>query len=168
MNPDHVAGAPSPVRSLQPLHAMLATTARSRWVPPLAAALLSAGCYDADALRAKRTEVHEVVHTEEIDLGEFQITLPHIPGNPHDSIVEFHAFGHVESGDRAAIDRALAVRGAELRHRMLLSIRSLASVDFDEPHLTALRGAIAEVLNAALEKPLVKKVGFYQFSFTTI
>ncbi len=134
----------------------------------LLAAPLSLGCYDAEALRHERSEAAAAVRMEEIDLGAFQITLPHILGDATDSIVEFHAFGQVERADRAAVARALETRTAELRSRMLISVRAMTNADFDEPKLTALRTAIAEVINGALEQKLVKRVGFYHFSFSTI
>ena len=137
----------------------------------LATTTLLPGCYDAQALRRDPAETHEghdAATWEEVDLGEFQVTLPHVLGAATDSIVEFHVFGHVQPTDLAAIDRALATRGPELRSRMLIAVRELTDAHFDEPKLTALREAIAQVLNAALEKPLVRKVGFYQFAFNTI
>lgn len=134
----------------------------------LTAAAVLPGCYDAEALHQRPAEADETAALEEVDLGEFQITLPHVLGQATDSIVEFHVFGYVASSDRAAIARALATRGPELRWRMLRSVRELTGGDFDEPTLANLRTAIAGVINAALEKQLVKKVGFYQFSFNTI
>ena len=131
----------------------------------LTAAALTAGCYNAETLRREHTAAVEVVHTEEIDLGEFQVTLPHVVGDPSDSVINFHAFGHVASSDQKAFERILETRGPELRSRMLLSIRALAEADFEEPELTTLRTTIADAINGALEKQLVKKVGFYHFAF---
>ena len=62
---------------------------------------------------------------EEIDLGAFQVTLPHVLGSATDSVVEFHAFGHVDGADRSQVSRVLETRGAELRSRMLLSVRAM-------------------------------------------
>jgi hypothetical protein len=128
----------------------------------------STGCYDAEALRAKHQESVHVTHMEEIDLGAFQVTLPHVLGSASDSVVEFHAFGHVESTDRDKVQRVLDTRGAELRSRMLVSVRTMNDATFDEPELNTLRHAIANAVNDAFEKKLVKKVGFYHFAFNTM
>ena len=131
-------------------------------------ALMTSGCYNGDALLQAHSESIEVIHMEEIDLGAFQVTLPHILGNAHDSVVEFHAFGRVESTDRSAVQHVLDTRGAELRSRMLLSVRGMHDAAFDEPRLTALRQTIAGAINGALDEKLVKKVGFYHFAFDTM
>lgn len=134
----------------------------------LTAASVVSGCYDAEALRTKHQESVQVTHMEEIDLGAFQVTLPHVLGSATDSVVEFHAFGHVDAADRGNVTRVLETRGAELRSRMLLSVRAMHDATFDEPELTTLRHAIADTINGALEKKLVKKVGFYHFAFNTM
>jgi hypothetical protein len=133
----------------------------------LAAAPLAFGCYNAEALRKSRSEAAKVISMEEIDLGEFAISLPHLLGNAEDSMVEFHVFGRVESRDRAKVARTLETRGPELRSRMLIAVRSLSDADFDEPKLTKLRQSIADVVNGALQEKLVKKVGFYNYALNT-
>jgi hypothetical protein len=131
----------------------------------LAAAML-AGCYDGDALRRQHAEAVSRVELEEIDLGAFTIALPHVLGDASDRIVDFHAFGSVATGDRDAIAQALQSRTAELRWRMLVTIRAMGAAKFAEPQLASLRRSIAEVINAAVGKELVKSVGFYSFTFT--
>jgi hypothetical protein len=140
---------------------------RSAFSLLLGAAPLMLGCYNAEALRKEHSEALEVIRMEEIDLGEFAISLPHVLGNATDSMVVFHVFGHVKSQDRTKVARALEMRGPELRSRMLVSIRTLTDADFDEPELTRLRQSIADVINGALQEKLVKKVGFYNYSFDT-
>jgi len=124
------------------------------------------GCYDAEALRKQRQEATSVISFEEIDLGAFRVTLPHVLGEATDSVVDFHAFGHVSHRDRDAVTRALETRGPELRSRMLLSIRAMSETDFEEPKLTRLREQIAGVINGAVQQKLVKKVGFYRYELT--
>jgi hypothetical protein len=130
--------------------------------------LLMSGCYNADVLLKKHSKLIEVTHLEEIDLGAFQVTLPHVLGSATDSIVEFHAFGHVDSADRSAVKHVLDTRGPELRSRMLVSVRAMNDAAFDEPKLTTLRHTISDAINGALEEKLVKKVGFYHFAFNTM
>jgi hypothetical protein len=133
----------------------------------LAAPTLS-GCYNSDILLKQHSDAARHIQMEEVDLGEFSVCLPHTLGNATDHIVEFHVFGQVESQQREKVDAALELRNAELRSRMLIAIRKLERIDFDEPKLSKLRETVAEVLNGALNEPLVKKVGFYHYSFATL
>jgi flagellar basal body-associated protein FliL len=147
-------------------------TGTSRLTGCLLTALLTApalsGCYNSDALLKQHSEAAKHVQMEEVDLGAFSVCLPHTLGNATDHIVEFHVFGQVESQHREKVDAALDQRNPELRSRMLIAIRKLEQADFDEPKLTKLRKAIAEVINGAVHEKLVRKVGFYHFSFATI
>jgi hypothetical protein len=144
----------------------------SRLMSPMMAALIAAltlpGCYNADVLLKRHSEASKHLQMEEVDLGEFSVCLPHTLGNATDHIVEFHVFGQVESQHREKVDAALDLRNAELRSRMLIAIRKLERTDFDEPKLTKLRKTVAEVVNGAVNEQLVKKVGFYHFSFATL
>lgn len=126
------------------------------------------GCYDTAILVKARQESRELIQTEEVDLGTYRITLPHKLGVSTDNIVDFHVFGQVTRGDRQAIDDALRMRGAELRSKMLVEVRAMSPPMFEEAKLTALRNAIAEVVNTAIGRRVVKHVGFYRFSFNTI
>jgi len=127
------------------------------------AAPAALGCYDAEQLFKDRQEATNVLRLEEVDLGAFRVSLPHVLGSAFDSVVDFHVFGNVSRRDRAAVAQALETRAPELRSRMLLSIRGMSDMDFEDPKLAKLREAIASVVNDALEKQLVKKVGFYHF-----
>lgn len=124
-----------------------------------------AGCYDGSALVQAQTEEINLVRMDEIDIGEFRITLPRAPGGPEAGVVEFHAFGQVALRDREEVTKALELNGPEMRYRILLLVRSLTRKDLDEPKLQKLRDEIAKLANAALEKKLVKNVGFYSFTF---
>jgi flagellar basal body-associated protein FliL len=151
---------------------MNSATGRSRLISWMMAALIAAltlpGCYNSEALLKQHREASKHLQMEEVDLGQFSVCLPHTLGNATDHIVEFHVFGQVESQHREKVDAALDLRNAELRSRMLIAIRKLEQADFDEPRLTKLRNSIAEVINGAVSEQLVKKVGFYHFSFATL
>lgn len=126
------------------------------------------GCFDGGALLDAQEEVTNLVRLEEIDLGEFRITLPHAPGEPGGAVVELHAFGKVELRDRDAVAEALGLNAPELRYRILLLVRSLSRKQLEEPRLQSLREAIAKLANASLEKPSIKSVGFYKFAMTSM
>src|SRR4051794_16104391 len=61
------------------------------------------GCYDASALRKEQAGATTNARLEEIDLGAYRISLPHILGEANDSIVDFHAFGQVPEKDQDAV-----------------------------------------------------------------
>jgi hypothetical protein len=131
--------------------------------------LAIAGCYNADALRKERQAAGATnLRLEEIDLGAFRVALPHILGDADDSIVDFHAFGHVSQQDVETVKHILETRMPELRSHMLITIRSMQETTFQEPKLDALRKSIAQVVNGELETPAVKSVGFYSFTYTTM
>ena len=126
------------------------------------------GCYDAAVLMKARQESHNLVQLDEVDLGTYRITLPHTLGESIDCVVDFHVFGEVMKGDRAALDAVLQMRVAELRSSMLVAIRAMDDRTFEEPKLTSLRKSIADVVNGVVGRRAVKSVGFYRFSFFTI
>lgn len=127
-----------------------------------------AGCYDTAALLKARQDSRDLLQMDEVDLGSYRITLPHTLGEATDNLIDFHVFGQVTRGDRQAIDDALQMRGAELRAKMLVEVRSMDPRTFEEAKLATLRKAIAAVINDTLGRRVVKQVGFYRFSFNTI
>jgi hypothetical protein len=60
------------------------------------------------------------------------------------------------------------MRGAELRAKLLVEVRSMDPRTFEEAQLATLRNAIAAVINDTLGRRVVKQVGFYRFLFNTI
>lgn len=135
-------------------------------LPAIVAVL--AGCYDADKLLRQRAEVESGTRLEEVDLGEYRVTLPHVLGDATDSVVDFHAFGQVTRRDRDKLATALAAREPELRSKLLLMLRGLPDAAYEEPKLTALRQQIAEAINRSLDKNMIKQVGFFRFTFERV
>ena len=145
------------------------SNAASRAILAAIALLLPlAGCYDTAALLKARQDSRDLNQMDEVDLGAYRITLPHTLGEATDNLIDFHVFGQVTRGDRQAIDDALQMRGAELRAKLLVEVRSMDLHAFEEAQLATLRSAIAAVINDTLGRRVVKQVGFYRFSFNTI
>jgi hypothetical protein len=132
-----------------------------------AACLATVGCYDGAALLSVHQSETNTSLLDEIDLGEFRISLPFPPGAADAGIVECHVFGLVARRDREEVVKLLAQNEPEWRRGMLLLVRGLSQEQLGEPKLEALRGEIVAAANAALAHELVKNVGFYRFSFTT-
>jgi hypothetical protein len=158
-----------------PTHAATPTTrarriAHARGAAALAAValLVAPGCFDRSALEQAQQHETNLVRTEELELGEFRITLPHEPGTPSRGVVEFKAFGRVAARDRDKVAKALAMNGPELRYRVLMAVRALTTKQLEEPTLQTLRGQLAKLANASLEKHPITSVGFYKFTFNSL
>jgi hypothetical protein len=149
----------------------ISTSARPAAGTALALALCLAtlpGCYNDAVLLAARQEATNLVLLDEVDMGEFRITLPYVPGEARGTVVDFHVFGQVARRDRDKAAKALALQGPELRYRVMLLVRGLSRKELEEPTLKSLRRGLASVTNAALDRKLVKSVGFYRFAFTNL
>lgn len=105
---------------------------------------------------------------EEVDLGEFRISLPRPAETTEGSEIFFHAFGQVANRDMDKVLEALETHGPELRHRLLLAARDMTMEDIQDPPLTELRSHIAEVVNEKLSGELLQSVGFYKFGFSNL
>jgi hypothetical protein len=131
----------------------------------VAAAISSPGCFSGGTVLEAHEEETNLVRLDEIDIGEFRITLPHAPGAAGGGVVEFHAFGQVARRDRDKVASTLVHNSAEFRYRVLLLVRGLTRSQLDEPRLQSLRDQITKVANASLDEKMVKNVGFYRFAF---
>lgn len=127
-----------------------------------------AGCFDSGAIVEAQQHESDGVRTDEIPIGQFRITLPQAPGALGGGIVEFQAYGQVAARDREKVAKALLLNAPELRHRVLLAVRALTPKQLEEPNLTTLRAELTKLSNAALDKKLIRSVGFQKFSFTTL
>jgi len=134
----------------------------------LVVCLFSVGCFDAEAMLDSRRAVAIRVRLEEVDLGEFRVSLPQPIATVEAAEINFHVFGQVTNRDLGKVEEALEELGPELRHRLLLSIRKLTAEDIQDPPLTALRAHIAEVVNETLPGEPLLSVGFYRFGFSNL
>jgi hypothetical protein len=147
----------------------------SQRAPAALAALLCAacalplvGCFDSSAIVQAQQHESGRERMDEIAIGEFRITLPQAPGQLAGGIVEFQAFGRVAARDRDKVQKALLLNAPELRHHVLIAVRSLTPKQLEEPSLATLRAELTKLANASLEKKLITSVGFQKFSFTTL
>ena len=134
----------------------------------LVGCLLLVGCLDADAMIEARQDIAIQARMEEVDLGEFRISLPQPSQTTEAAEVYFHAFGQVVNRDVKKVRKTLESSGPELRHRLLLATRQLTVQDLEDPPLTALRSQIAEVINETLPDEPLQSVGFYRFVFSNL
>ena len=126
------------------------------------------GCFNAEAMVEARRAVAIKARLEEVDLGEFRVTLPRPPQSNEVAEIQFHAFGHVANRDLRVVQEALEEHGPEFRHRLLLATRQLGMREIEDPYLQSLRRQIAEVVNETLPGEPLQSVGFYRFSFSNL
>ena len=127
--------------------------------------MLLTGCFDAEAMIEARRKVAILARLEEVDLGEFRLTLAQPIQTTSMAEIEFHAFGKVANRDVNQVTEALATYGPELRHRLLLAARQLKMKDIEEPRLELLRNQFAAVINETLPGEPLQSVGFYRFGY---
>jgi len=127
--------------------------------------LTSAGCFNAEAMIESRRLVATRARLEEVDLGEFRVTLPHAVQKTDSSELRFQVFGQVANRDLHNVEEMLKQHGPEVRHNILIVARQMSVEDLEDPKLTALRSRIAQVVNESLEDNPVQSVGFYRFRY---
>jgi len=125
---------------------------------------LLAGCYDADAIIASRKDLAQLTHLEEVDLGEFRVTLPYRPHSTSSLVVDFHAFGRVSHNNYKKVFQTIEQNGPKLKHQMLITVRKLGVQELQEPALDTLRVNIEQVVNEILDDQTMQAIGFYRFS----
>jgi len=125
---------------------------------------LLTGCYDADHLIASRKGLAKLTQLEEVDLGQFRVTLPYRPHSTSSLVVDFHAFGRVSHNHYKKVTRTIEQNGPKLRHQMLIAVRELGVQELQEPALDTLRVNIEQVVNELLENQTMQAIGFYRFS----
>ena len=116
----------------------------------------------------KRRAIAILTRLEEVDLGEFRISIPRPSEEVTAAEIYFHAFGQVENRDIKRVHASLEKYGPELRHRMLIASRSLAIADLKDPNLKQLRKNIAQTVNENLEGDPLQSVGFYNFRYSNL
>ncbi len=126
------------------------------------------GCFSADTMIEKQRAIAILTRLEEIDLGEFRISVPRPSEQVAAAEIYFHAFGQVENRDLRRVQKSLEIYGPELRHRLLLATRALDIEDLEDPKLAKLRENIASVVNENLKGEPLQSVGFYSFRYSNL
>ena len=154
-------------------HPAPATPNHSAWkagwrICVLMACLPCAGCFDAEAMIEARRTVAIRARLEEVDLGEFRISLPQPVETAEVAEIDFHAFGQVTNRDLDKVKESLETLKPQLRHRLLLAARQLTVQEIEDPRLASLRAHIVDVVNETLPGEPLQSVGFYHFRFSNL
>ena len=131
----------------------------------VAAVLPCAGCYSGDALveRVRKDALRN--RLEEIELGQFTITMPRDPKTSETVEVEMRVFGSLARYKQDEVTERLEEQDYLLRHQTLMAIRESTADDFTDPDLTALRKRLKSIANGLLEEPAIQSVGFHEIRF---
>jgi len=127
-----------------------------------------AGCFDAEAMIAAKREIANRTRLEEVDLGEFHVSLPRTTDHIVAPEIHFHAFCQVANRDLKTVNRVLEESAPEIRHRLLLVTRQLTAQELEDPRLTSLRTNMVNVLNEQFPGEPVKSVGFYRLTLANL
>ncbi len=127
--------------------------------------LSSVGCFDADAMIEARRKVAILARLEEVDLGEYRLTLPQPVQSTEMAEVQFHVFGQVANRDLDQVTEALETYGPELRSRILLAARQLNLKDLEDAQLKLLRTEIVQVVNDTLPGEPLQSIGLYSLNY---
>jgi len=139
-----------------------------RLVGMTVACLLLVGCFDAESLIEERRAIAMRDRLEEVDLGEFRVSLPQPSETVEAAEIFFHVFGQVANRDMDQVRESLENLGPDFRHRLLLAVRQLALEDIQDPPLTTLRKQIADMVNETLPGEPLQSVGFYRFGYSNL
>ncbi len=123
------------------------------------------GCFDADAMIEARRKVAILARLEEVDLGEYRLTLPQPVQSTEMAEVQFHVFGQVANRDLDQVTEALETYGPELRSRILLAARKLSLKDLEDAQLELLRTEIVDVVNETLPGEPLQSIGLYSLNY---
>ena len=111
------------------------------------------GCFNADAMLESRLKNARLSTLEEVELGEFQVTLPQLPHSNATTVIDFHAFAHVANRDVSAVTQMIQQRSPEICHNMLIAVRNLKLEELEEPTLDALKkGSSPETVGELVKK----------------
>lgn len=128
---------------------------------------IQVGCFDAEVIIASRRAIAIRARLEEVDLGEYRVTLPQFTEHSDPAQLDFHIFGQVANRELKAVKKALEDYGPEIHHQLILEARSLSEQELEDPELTSLREDIAKVVNETLDGDPVQLIGFYKFSYSS-
>jgi hypothetical protein len=129
----------------------------------LALGLLS-GCYDGEALKKQAQSAALNTSFAEVDLGQYETTLPRDPNTSKFTALQVHVFGTVPRAKLAAVKKQLATDEYRVRHETLAAVRRSTRDELSDPTLAQLRARIEKVINDVLTDAPVKDVGFYQLT----
>ena len=127
--------------------------------------LLVVGCYSGDELVERVRNKAIRTRLEEIELGQFRVTLPRNEQTGEMIEVDIRVFGQSQRYKLNEIEDQLEVARPILEDRLLTALRGFSRRDLAEPDLNTLRAELLTVSNELLEDEPLEAIGFYDVRF---
>ena len=105
----------------------------------------------------------EAASTVEVDLGEYSVTVS-LPNSTTTLRVDFKLYGTVSKEEAEEIKSLFEIKNKRFSDLVLYEIRNSASTELADAGLTLIKRRILEKSNTLFGKPILRSVGFYQFS----
>lgn len=123
------------------------------------------GCYNGEKLVQQAHSSAIKGRLEELDLGQFRITMPLDIATGETTAVIIHPFALTPHYRLKAISKQLKTDRAALEHHTLLAVRSATGAELAEPSLDALRERLRGAANEVLRDEPIQSIGFYDVRF---
>ena len=131
-----------------------------------ASMVISSGCYNGEELVERIRSKAIRTRLEEIDLGQYRITLPRDSKSNEMIEVRIHMFAHAARHRLSSLERELKEKDFLIQDNMLTTFRAFKNEDLEDPELTYLRKTVLETVNSTLHEPLLSSLGMYDFQIS--
>lgn len=123
--------------------------------------LACSGCYNAQSILDRVRNDAIRTRLEELELGEFRVTLPRDPHNNEMTEVVLYPFGTSVRYRIEVIEAKLNEHDHIYRQRVLVEVRKLDDRDLADPDLKKVRTVLLESINSVLGDTPLEEIGFY-------
>ncbi len=121
------------------------------------------GCYDGQAMVDRVAQRLVDDHLIEVELGDYQVTLPRQDGDPVAITVRLDLVATVEREHARAVRRELAEVETHLRHATLMTLRQSRRAELLESDLSSLHARIRSTTEQYLTAP-IESIVFHSFA----
>lgn len=129
-------------------------------------ATLSTGCYTHNSLIERVRSRAIRLRIEEVEIGEFRVTLPRNDRTSELTEVDLRIFGLSPRYKINEIERELEEREYAIRDNTLKVLRNLTHDDLVDPDLDTIRDQLLVLYNQLLDEEPLEGLGFYNVRFT--
>lgn len=134
-------------------------------VVALALCVPLSGCYSSDSL-VKRVRNHAIrTRIDEVDLGEFRVTLPRNAQTGEMTEIDVRLYGEAFRYKINEIEDELEAKAPFVEDHTLRVLRETTRQELSEPDLVQLRDRLLDSMNEMLTDAPLTSVGFYDVRF---
>jgi hypothetical protein len=133
---------------------------------PAACCLLSAGCYDSAVMLERVRNAALKQQLEEVDLGEYQVSLPRRLDSGEAVEIVIHMVGQLPRYRVKEVSKLLEEKLFLIRSETVMTLRNCPPEELTEPDLAQLKARLLKLTNDALGEKLVEDVVLREFGFS--